>query len=67
MQSAALEEYAIVSQHRAKVETTLRLPGGSGSVRICKGLDAIAVLRSLQVDLPLSKLYAKVEFPAVVE
>jgi Uma2 family endonuclease len=67
MQSKTLEEYVIVSQDRAKVETLLRQPDGSWSMRFFEGREAAAPLRSLQIDLPLSEVYAKVDLPAVVE
>jgi Uma2 family endonuclease len=60
----SLEEYVMVSQNRAKVQTVFRQPDGTWSLAFFEGISAIARLRSLGVDLPLAEVYAKVELPA---
>ena len=63
-QSDTLEEYVLVAQHRPEVEAYLRQPDGTWSFAAWAGIDAVARLRSLGVDLPLGELYAGVAFPA---
>jgi Uma2 family endonuclease len=63
MQSTAFEEYVLISQHKAQVETILRQPDGTWSLAFSQGRQAMARLHSLQIDLPLSEVYSKVELP----
>lgn len=63
MQSPALEEYVLVSQHQPRMETMLRQNDGTWSVAFFQGIEATVRLRSLGIDLPLSEVYAKVIFP----
>jgi Uma2 family endonuclease len=67
LQSKTLEEYVLVSQHIAKVETLLRQPDGTWTLAFFEGREAVVRLRSLQIDLPLSEVYAKVELPVIAE
>ena len=59
----SLKEYVLVSQHRPHVETYLRQDDRTWSFAFFDGLDAIARLRCLEIDLPLRSAYANVEFP----
>jgi hypothetical protein len=49
------------------VQSFFRQSDGNWSFAFFEGVDAVAHLRSLEIDLPLSEVYAKVELPAVVE
>lgn len=59
---STLEEYVIVSQSAPVIETITRQPDGAWGIRGYEGLDAVARLRSLNIDLPLAEVYAGVEF-----
>jgi len=59
----SLEEYVLVSQSSATVETFLRQPHGGWLLTAAIGLESTAVLRSIRVDIPLAKVYAGVTFP----
>jgi Uma2 family endonuclease len=59
---ASLEEYVLVSQRQATVETYLRQADGSWSFRAYHGLDADVNLRSLPIVIPAREIYADVEF-----
>ena len=63
LQCPSLEEYVLIAQHEARVETYLRQPDGTWSFAYFVGPDATARVRSLGVDLPLAEVYAKVVFP----
>lgn len=56
------QEYVLIAQTRARVETFLRQPDGTWSFAFFDGLEATARLRSLGVDLPLTEIYAGVTF-----
>lgn len=60
----SMQEYVLVSQHRALVETFFRQDDGNWLFSAWQGRDATATLRSVKVDLPLSDIYAGVNFPA---
>ena len=59
----SLEEYVLVSQSIPRIETFFRQEGGAWLFRHAVGLDAIVTIRSLQIELPLSEVYAGIEFP----
>lgn len=59
----SFREYVLVSQDEARVETYYRKPDGSWQFDVTTGLEAVAHLRSLDIDLPLVEVYASVEFP----
>jgi len=67
LQSPTLEEYVMISQDKAKVETFLRQPDGTWSFAYFIGREATARLRCLQIELPLTEVYAKVDLPKVIE
>lgn len=60
----SLEEYVLVSQTTPKVETFLRQTGGAWLYHVTEGRDATATLRSVAVELPLTEVFAGVEFSA---
>ena len=57
----SLEEYVLLAQDRPAVETFLRQPDNSWNLLAWQGIDAIARLRCLNLELPLAELYAGVE------
>jgi Uma2 family endonuclease len=57
----SLREYVLVSQHAASVEVFARNPNGAWAFAPVHGLNASASLRSLQIQLPLSEIYAGVD------
>jgi Uma2 family endonuclease len=59
----SLQEYILVSQHRPQVETFFRQPDGTWLLTPYSGMEALVRLRSLEIDLPMSEIYAGVEFP----
>ena len=70
LQSGVLEEYVIVSQHVARMESLFRQADGTWSLAFFEGRDdggVVARVRSLEIDLPLSEVYAKVELSVAVE
>ncbi|MGB7156620.1 MAG: Uma2 family endonuclease [Tepidisphaeraceae bacterium] len=60
----SLKTYVLVAQNRAYVEIRDRLPNSPWAIREVSGLDAIAKLDAIGVELPLSEVYDGVEFPA---
>lgn len=60
----SLQEYVMVAQDEARVETLFRQQEGTWLFAAACGIESTARLRSLNVDLPLRELYAGVTFPA---
>lgn len=58
----SLEEYVLVSQNRPQIEAFLRQPEGLWLFATWQGLDAVAKLRCLQIDLPLTEVYEGLSF-----
>ena len=61
----SFEEYLLIAQDRPQVQGFLRRGEGDDvewSVRFWEGLDAVAQVRCLGIDLPLRELYARVDF-----
>jgi Uma2 family endonuclease len=63
----SLQEYILVSQDKPLVECFLRQSDGGWLLMHFAGMEAIAKLRSLEVELPLAEIYAGVEFPPAEE
>lgn len=64
----SFEEYVLIAQDRASVETFYRQPDGTWLFAAFTGLDAVVPLRSLGVTLRCGELYAGVDLtpkPAV--
>jgi Uma2 family endonuclease len=59
----SLQEYVMVSQDRPEVEVYFRGEEGRWVLSPYFGLESIARLQSLEIDLPLAEIYAGVEFP----
>ncbi len=58
----SLQEYLMVSQFEPKVELHRKGPDGNWTRHEWTGLDAVAVLESVDAQLPLPRVYAKIEF-----
>jgi Uma2 family endonuclease len=67
MASQSLEEYVLVTQREPRVELFSRHPGGGWLLMHYVGLDAVAHLRSVDVELPLAEVFLSVAFPAAPE
>ena len=63
----SFEEYVLVSQTVPVVETYTRQADGSWVFRAFEGMDAVARLQTLAIDLPLTEVFAGVEFPPPAE
>ena len=61
---ASLEEYVLISQEQARVETLLRQTDGTWSLAWAEGLTESVRIRSLQIDVPLAGIYEGLTFPA---
>ena len=62
---ATFQEYILISQSCPRVETRVREPEGTWTHRVVDGLDATVVVGSVRTELPLSEIYAGVQFPSV--
>ena len=60
----SLEEYVLVSQLTPRIEMFFRQSDGTWLFDAASELTATAKLRSLKIDLPLTDVYAGIEFPA---
>jgi Uma2 family endonuclease len=58
----SLEEYVLVSQNEPRVETYLRQKDGTWSFAPFAGLQAVAKLRSIHIEVPLAEIYANIDF-----
>ena len=61
-QIPSLIDYLVISQDKPRVEHHWRTEEGLWMLRDVEGLDEILHLTSLDCELPLSEVYAKVEF-----
>jgi Uma2 family endonuclease len=59
----SFEEYVLVAQDHPSVQTFFKQPDGTWLLTPYAGMEAIAKLRSLGVELTLTDVYAGVEFP----
>ena len=57
-----LQDYVLIAQTEARVEVFRRQPDESWSLRIYEGIDKVAKLESLAVDLSLRALYRGLNF-----
>ncbi len=58
----SLQEYILIAQHEARIEGFLRMDDGGWSMMSWVGADAVARVRSVELDLPLLEVYRGVEF-----
>ena len=56
------EEYVVIAQREPTVRSFMRQADGTWSMQAWDGLDAVARIRCLEIDLPLAEVYAGVEF-----
>jgi Uma2 family endonuclease len=61
-QILSLKEYLLVSQHEPRIDQYLRHPGDEWLLRETSGLDKNITLPSLNVSIPLSEVFANVQF-----
>ncbi len=61
----SLRAYVLVSQESPHVEIFERQPDDSWSLREARGLEAVLKIRPIEIDLPLSEIYERVDFSAV--
>jgi Uma2 family endonuclease len=59
----SLVEYVLISQSEALVETYVRREAGAWLLTPFTGLESVAKLRGVEIDLPLAEIYAGVEYP----
>lgn len=64
-QIESFREYVLVSQDTPRVEAFFRRDDGTWTFDVAAGVEAVARLRSLDIDLPLGEVYAGVEFTEV--
>ena len=58
------DEYILISQTRPNVESLLRQPDGAWSILNFTGIEATAKIRSMQIEIPLTEIYAEIEWPS---
>jgi Uma2 family endonuclease len=63
----SFQQYVLVSQTAPFVEVFTRSAEGFWMYKFFDGLDAVAELSSIDVSLPLSEVYSRVEFPAIID
>jgi Uma2 family endonuclease len=59
----SLSEYVIVWQDQPRVEVCRRNPDGSWFFDNYEGIDLVAKLPSLELEIPLTEIFAGIEFP----
>jgi Uma2 family endonuclease len=62
-----LREYVLVSQRTPRVEAFLRQDDGTWRFSVADGLAAVVRLASIGLDVPLTEIYAGVEFPPTAD
>jgi Uma2 family endonuclease len=62
-QIESFEQYVLVITTSPRIEVFLRQAEGLWLLAVYSGLDAIAKLNAIDIDLPLSEVYLGVEFP----
>ncbi len=67
MHAESLQEYVLVSQDEPRVEVFFRQSGGTWLLTPYSGSGAVATLRSIEVELPLSEVYLNVLFPPAAD
>jgi Uma2 family endonuclease len=60
----SFEEYILISQDRPNAESFLRQPDGAWSILNFTGLAGTAKIRSLAVEVPMTEIYAGIEWAA---
>jgi len=62
MKIEALQEYVLVAQSKPRVEIFRRQPDGDWMLRTVEGLEGSCRLESVNCSIPMSRIYAKVNF-----
>ncbi len=62
----SLQEYVLVSSVEPRIEMFFRQPDGTWAFSSFLGSESVAILRSLQLEMPLAEIFADVEFPPTV-
>lgn len=57
----SLQEYIMIAQDRVSVESWVRESDGNWSILTFAGLTAVAVVRSVGINIPMSEIYSGVE------
>jgi Uma2 family endonuclease len=60
---SSLQEYVLVSQERPSIETYFRQSDGTWLMAPYFGMESVIPLRSVETELPMTEIYAGVEFP----
>ena len=63
----SFEEYVLVSQDQARVETCRKSSDDRWVLSTYRGLDAVVPIESIGIPLPLAEVYNGVLLPSVVE
>jgi Uma2 family endonuclease len=63
----SLEEYILVSQKEARVESYFRQSDGGWLFNNCEGIDSVLKIHCVNIEIPMSEIYLDVEFPPVAE
>jgi Uma2 family endonuclease len=63
----SFEEYVLISQNRARIQTFRKAADNRWLLTIYEGLESVAVVESFGVSLPLAEVYDGVELPAIAE
>ena len=61
-QIPTFEEYILIAQDQPKVEVFRKAPENRWILSIYEGAGAIALVESLEIELPLDQIYAGIEF-----
>jgi Uma2 family endonuclease len=59
----SFEEYILISQDRPNFESILRQSDGAWSFQTHSGLETAAIIRCLNVQIPMAEIYAGIEWP----
>ena len=63
----SFEEYVLISQSEASVQTFFRQKEGTWLAAFYSGMQAVVTIRSLGIELPMTEIYAGVEFQPLPE
>lgn len=63
MQAESLQDYVLVSQDQPRVEVLSRNADGTWLIAAYQGLESVAKLPSINVELPLKEVFLNVSFP----
>ena len=58
-------EYVLAAQDEPRIEVFRKASGKRWEINTYEGLEAVALIETLSISLPLSEIYAGIEFPAL--